>query len=150
MATPFVPDGFAPPERLDGDGFRLEPLGPAHNAADHAAWSSSIDHIRATPGFPQGDWPHPMSLEENRRDLEEHAEDFRARRGFTYTVRSSEDDDVVGCVYIYPDREGDADAHVSSWVRTSHAHLDVPLWRAVSAWLERDWPFAAVRYAPKT
>lgn len=149
MATPFVPDGFAPPEHLDGDDFRLEPLGPAHNAADHAAWSSSIDHIRATPGFPQGDWPHPMSLEENRRDLEEHAEDFRARRGFTYTVRSSEDDDVVGCVYIYPDREGDADAHVSSWVRASHAHLDVPLWRAVSTWLERDWPFATVRYAPR-
>ena len=35
-----------------------------------------------------------------------------------------------------------------SWVRESHAHLDVPLWRAVSEWVEADWPFANVEYAP--
>jgi hypothetical protein len=38
---------------------------------------------------------------------------------------------------------------VLSWVRESHAHLDIPLWRAVSAWLEADWPFTAVEYAPR-
>jgi hypothetical protein len=46
--------------------FHLEPLGPQHNQADHAAWMSSIEHIRSTPGYPDGNWPprSGMTLEE--------------------------------------------------------------------------------------
>ena len=46
-----VPDGFSVPAEHVADGFRLVPLGPEHNAADYAASTSSIDHIRATPAF---------------------------------------------------------------------------------------------------
>jgi hypothetical protein len=76
----FVPVGFEPPRSLVTDRFRLEPLGPQHNAADHAAWMSSIEHIRATPGFPDGTWPplNGMSLEANLADLRRHAADFAA------------------------------------------------------------------------
>jgi hypothetical protein len=104
--TPFVPADFVPPRTLLGDGFRLEPLGPQHNDADHAAWTSSIDHVRSTPGFPNGDWPptEGMSLEENLDDLRRHAEDFDARTGFTFTVLDPLTDDVIGCVYLYPSR----------------------------------------------
>ncbi len=108
----FVPDDFQPPRGLAADQFLLEPLGPEHNEADHEAWSSSIEHIRATPGYPDGRWPRPMSLEENRADLERHARDFAARSGFTYTVLDPSDRDVIGCVYIYPDKKGDDDAVV--------------------------------------
>src|SRR5580704_15570223 len=100
----FVPVDFAVPEGLTAEGFRLEPLGPQHNAADYAAWTSSIGHIRATPGFAGTSWPHEMSLAENLRDLERHAQDFAERRGVTYTVLSTDTGDVIGCVYIYPDR----------------------------------------------
>ena len=41
-----------PPTSLDAAQFRLQPFGPQHNQADHAAWTSSIEHIRATPGSP--------------------------------------------------------------------------------------------------
>ena len=51
---------------------------------------------------------------------------------------------MVGCVYIYPSDEADAD--VQSWVRVSRAELDEPLWRAVSDWLEHEWPFESVGY----
>jgi hypothetical protein len=57
--------------------------------------------------------------------------------------------DVVGCVYIYPPREGDADADVHSWVRASHAELDAPLWRTVREWLAAEWPFRSVDYAAR-
>jgi len=57
---------------------------------------------------------------------------------------------VIGCLYIYPARESDRKAVVHSWVRNCHAHLDAPLWRTVSDWLESDWPFAGVDYAPRT
>ena len=106
---PFVPPGLVPPAGLDHPAFRLRPLGPEHNASDDAAWTSSMEHIRATPGFPDGSWPHPMTLEENRRDLERHAADFAARTGFTYTVLAPDDADpptVIGCLYIDPDYAG--------------------------------------------
>ncbi len=145
MARPFVPDGFEPPAPPANDDFVLEPLGPAHNERDHVAWTSSIDHIRGTPGFPMEDgWPMPMSLEDNLRDLEQHAADFAARSGFTYTVLSRTDRDVIGCVYLYPSRREGYDASVRAWVRASHAHLEGALRRTISKWLASEWPFERV------
>jgi hypothetical protein len=145
----FVPPDFDVPPGLETPQLVLEPLGPEHNDSDYAAWTSSLEHIRATPGFAGGSWPHEMTLDENRGDLERHAEDFRERRGFTYTVLDPASRDVIGCVYIYPARDTGYDASTLSWVRASHAQLDAPLWRAVSKWLAADWPFASVRYAPR-
>jgi len=141
-----VPNEFAVPTGLDGDGFRLAPLGPEHNAADLAAWTSSIDHIRHTPGFAGRSWPAPMSPAENLADLERHARDFAERTGFTYTVLGP-DGDVIGCVYLYPPRRAGFDVDVRSWVRASHAQLDAPLYQAVSAWLAEAWPFRRPDYA---
>ena len=144
---PFVPSDFAPPTTLVGDHFRLEPLGPQHNEADHAAWTSSIAHVRSTPGFPDGNWPPPegMSLDRNLDDLRRHAADFEARAGFTFTVLEPVTGDVIGCVYLYPAESQDADVTVQSWVRASHAELDVPLADAVAAWLAAEWPWKRVR-----
>jgi hypothetical protein len=147
MDEPFVPATFGPPVSLEGDGFRLEPLGPEHNDRDHVAWMSSIDHIRSTPGFPDGKWPAPMSRKANLRDLERHARDFEQRTGFTYSVLDGEE--VIGCVYIYPPENDSNDAAVSSWVRQSRSDLDLLLWQDVSAWLRADWPFGNPRYAPR-
>jgi hypothetical protein len=148
----FVPEDFAVPEGLVTGEFRLASLGPQHNEADYAAWTASIDHIRGTPGFAGRSWPHEMSLDDNLRDLEQHAQDFTERRGFTYTVLSARD--VIGCVYIYPEPGGVAGdrrhASVRSWVRADHAALDPVLHDAVLAWVERDWPFDSVTYAPRT
>ena len=154
MMAPFVPDDFEPPAGLELARMRLEPLGPQHNERDHAAWMSSIEHIHATPGFEGGfdsedPWPQPMTLEQNLADLEGHAADFQARRGFTYSVLDPAGDDVLGCVYIYPSKGSDHDARVHSWVRASHPELDAPLWKAVSDWLTRDWPFQQIAYDPR-
>lgn len=146
---PFVPEAFAPPPPPRTTSLWLEPLGVQHNDADYAAWSSSMEHIRATPGFEGSSWPHAMSLAENEGDLAMHADHFDRRLGFTYTVRSTADDDVIGCVYIYPSKDPGVDADVRSWVRATHAALDVPLWRVVSEWLAAEWPFGTVGYAPR-
>jgi RimJ/RimL family protein N-acetyltransferase len=143
----FVPADFQPPRRLVTDRFALEPLGPEHNEDDHEAWSSSIEHIRATPGFPDGRWPRVMTLDENRADLERHAHDFATRSGFTYTVLDPSDRGVIGCVYIYPDTEGVNDAVVSSWVRATRADSDAALREVVTGWLGEAWPFERISYA---
>ena len=129
------------------DRFRLERLGPEHNARDHEAWMSSIAHIRTTPGFPDGDWPSEMSAERNLADLVRHAGDFVARRGFTYSVLDG--DDVIGCVYLYPAKDGVHDVVAQSWVRASRAELDVMLWESVTSWLAEAWPFKSAAYSPR-
>jgi hypothetical protein len=144
----FVPEGFEPPLGLSTEGFVLEPLGPEHNERDYAAWSSSIDHIRASPGFgPDSSWPKEMSLSENLADLERHVTDFSEGRGFTYSVLDHAGD-VIGCVYVYPARVETHDVHVRSWVRESRAGLDIPVREAVASWLTASWPFEKPLYEP--
>ncbi len=139
---PFVPAGFEPPTSLVTDSFVLEPLGPQHNESDHAAWTSSIEHIRETPGYPDGDWPpvEGMSLQDNLADLTRHAADFAAGKGFTFTVLDPADGSVIGCVYLYPPERG-GDVVVQSWVRADRADLDTPLADAVAVWLAEQWPW---------
>ena len=146
--APFLPPGFEPPVAPADPRFVLEPLGPEHNERDYAAWTSSMEHIRRSPGFPDGNWPREMSLDENRADLERHARDFANRTGFTFTVLDSRDD-VVGCVYVYPAHDGVHDANVQSWVRESEAVLDDAFRHAIADWLTSDaWPFERPLYAP--
>jgi hypothetical protein len=147
-ASPFVAAEFDPPTAFRIGEFRLEPLSPEHNDRDYAAWTSSMEHIRRSPGFPDGSWPREMSLDENRADLERHAGDFAERKGFTFTVLNS-DDDVVGCVYVYPAHDDVHDAEVLSWVRESEAALDGTFRKAIADWLTSDaWPFERPLYSP--
>ena len=53
----FVPRDFDVPRRLETRQFVLEPLGPEHNEQDYDAWTSSMDHIAATPGWGDSRWP---------------------------------------------------------------------------------------------
>ncbi|MGH1491327.1 MAG: N-acetyltransferase [Acidimicrobiales bacterium] len=155
---PIVPAEFTVPLELVTDNMVLRPLRAEHNDSDHAAWTSSIAHIKATPGFgPPRRWPEAeMPLEENLGDLETHWLHFEQRVGFTYTVlersvlEQTGHETVIGCVYIYDDPTGGHEAEVRSWVRSDRAELDVELWSAVSEWLATNWPFETVLYAPRS
>ena len=143
----FVHADFDVPAVFEGPGFRLEPLGPVHNERDHEAWMSSIEHIRSTPGMEGGTWPSPMTIEENMSDLEGHAREFTDREAFAYSVLDG--DDVIGCLYINPERDEGHDAAVSSWVTSSRAEMDPVVWRSVSDWLAESWPFENFAYASR-
>ncbi|MCX5203116.1 N-acetyltransferase [Streptomyces sp. NBC_00237] len=147
---PFVPAGFVAPRLFETESFRLVPLAPEHNAGDLAAWTSSIGHIRRTPGFSRS-WPPEdgMSAAENLGDVEGHLADFAAGRGFTFTVLDpavGDAVDVIGCVYVYPDWDDPSVTSVRSWVRADRAALDGPLVEAVREWLEAEWPFTRISY----
>src|SRR5579863_8979951 len=138
----FVPEGFVVPDGLIAREFRLAPLGPQHNEADYDAWTSSIDHIRATPGFGESNWPHEMSRADNLNDLQRHARDFAERRGFTYTVLSTATGDVIGCVYIYPPRgqeSGDGERRLHASVRSWYAPTAPPSTRPSMTRSSRGW-----------
>ena len=77
----FVPPDFDVPLGLETSEFVLEPLGQhEHTEQDYDAWTSSMEHIAATPGYPDGSWPREMTPDANRADLQRHADDFRNRR----------------------------------------------------------------------
>lgn len=150
QSSPLVPDDFAVPGGLRSELFVIEPLDAHHNVADHAAWTSSIDHIKATPGFEGRAWPdRPMSAEENAADIAQHVRDFADRTGFAYTVLDAASGDVIGCVYFYPPRRSGYDVDVRSWVRADHADLDKTLYDLVRGWLAEAWPFQVPDYAER-
>ena len=138
-----------PPEHAD---MVLEPLGEEHNLSDLDAWGSSIEHIRSTPGMGDRDWPPegPYTVEQNLADMRMHVADFAARTGFTWTVLDPASRAVIGCVYMYPSEVAGSppgQITVRSWVRADRSTLDAELYRLVSAWIARDWPWADVVYA---
>lgn len=85
-----------------------------------------------------------MTLEENLADLCRHADDFSQHARFTLTVLDPGDNDVVGCVNLYPSASEGWDVRVQSWVRADGSHLDVPLADAVARWLAAEWPWERV------
>ena len=149
MEDEFVPAGFEIPQPRDWVAFRLEPLDEKHNDRDHDAWMSSIDHIRSSPGFdsPESSWPAPRSLERNLEDLIGHAQDFERREGFTYSILDGQC--VIGCLYIYPAQRSGHDAEISSWVRENRAEMDPIVWKALSTWIDEEWPFSNPYYAAR-
>lgn len=145
---PLVQPDFEVPRELHAAEFRLEPLGPQHNAADLAAWMSSIKHIQETPGFADHGWPPDdgYTAEANLADLVQHADEFERRVAFAYTVMRPDVDDIIGCLYFDPgDKPGSV--AVRSWVRADVAELDPVLRQTVREWLARAWPFDEVVYA---
>jgi hypothetical protein len=143
-----VPLEFDVPNPPDHPRFRFEPLGPEHNPADLEAWSSSIDQIHVTPGFPADGWPErPYTLAENMADLERHRDHHARHVDFAWTVLDPMDPAVViGCVYLDPDPAGLADAQARSWVRRDRAELDRELREHLRPWFTRSWP-VSIRYA---
>jgi hypothetical protein len=146
-ARPLVPDGFAVPERLEGDGFHLRMLTIHDLVKDFDAVLTSSDRL---VGFldPAGDWPLGLTLEEDLIDLAWHQREFTLGHSFAYTVMSPDEATCLGCVYLNPTGSQDYDVQVLYWVRTSEvAHgLDERLGAALRAWLAESWPFARVAY----
>src|SRR6266536_3884306 len=82
--------------------------------------------------------PFVPTVAQNLVDLGWHQKEFELRRAFAYTVVAPDESRVLGCVYVDPDEE--ADAQVRLWVRRDVLDLDPVLEAEVRAWLEREWP----------
>lgn len=137
----FVPEDFDVPRIKMFDHFRLEALGPEHNERDHTAWTSSMDHIHATPGFEGHPWPMPMTVAENLEDMDMHLREFDERTSFTWSILAAGTDDVIGCIYLYPfDPARPGHGRFRSWVTAERAADDSTIRTAIAAWFASDWP----------
>ena len=152
MAMTFYPDDAPVPTELRTAEFLLRPLRAADVDLDYEAVMTTQEALRRGSG---GTWPRPdFTLEENLADLQGHEADFRARRGFTYTIMDPNETRCLGCVYAYPPeddgdgRDREYDAVVWFWVRPDcvAADLDRRLLAALVPWLRSDFAFARVLF----
>ena len=94
---------------------------------------------------PDSSWPAGLSLEQDLIDLGWHQKEFQRRSSFAYTVMSLDEQRCIGCIYIYPSTE--ADAEVFFWVRSDQFEtLDENLNQTVRDWMSESWPFGKVQY----
>ena len=135
-----LPDGFTPPAGLEHERFRLRMLSVRDVDADFEAVTDRVAPDGTQRGSPG------LTREQNLIDLGWHEKEFQLCRTFAYTVVERDESRVLGCVYVYPDEE--ADAQVRLWVRRDawNTGLDPVLERAVREWISTEWPFEHVRW----
>ena len=141
----FVPEDFVVPLVLETEYFRLRMLSVDDVEKDYEAVMETQERFLAV-GY---GWPREgFTLAENLADLEQHQQEFLRREAFAYTVVSSDESRVLGCVYINPAKQEGEDARIWMWVRESEYEkgLDPILFREVKQWVKKTWPFRMVSY----
>jgi RimJ/RimL family protein N-acetyltransferase len=141
-----MPQNFEPPLILETEHYRLKPLTQGHTELDYAAVMETQQRLQASA--PNG-WPHAgFTVEENRRDLRHHEQEFADRIGFAFTVLNLDESAIIGCVYFNPPAEPGSDVDVHMWVRERDypRGLAQHLHRHVDAWLQSHWPFEQINY----
>jgi len=150
MSRPWLPRGWEHPTRVDlPTGHHLRPIRADDTELDMVAVMSSQERLFSIYGKAWGWPPATMTAEEDREDLQHHADEIERHESFNYALFDADETVLLGCVYIDPpEKVGDADAEVSWWVVDSCVGTDVEaaLDALVPKWLAQDWPLEQPRY----
>lgn len=143
---PFVPVSFEVPAKLETTEFRLRMLTVNDVVKDYDAVMTSVDHLKTI--WPGDGWPDGLTFEQDLIDLGWHQKEFQTRRSFAYTVVTTSEAQITGCVYINPTPKRGYDAVVYLWARQSELDggLESRLYSAVREWVAKEWPFKKVAY----
>jgi hypothetical protein len=145
----WLPDDWDHPLRVDlSTGHHLRPIHPDDTELDMSAVMGSQQRLWATYGEAWG-WPPPtMTAEQDREDLQRHAEEMERHESFNYAIFDESESELIGCVYIDPTDKPGADADISWWVREEYvgSPLGLILDEFVPAWIAEAWPLQEPRY----
>jgi RimJ/RimL family protein N-acetyltransferase len=152
----FGEQGIEPADGFAGDGFIVRPLVPSDVVLDYKAVMSSREflyHWEQDPPYPSEDF----TVEDNLADLRQMDEAHRTGTRYTYTVMSTHETEVLGCIYFVPNDDrmyrtaevtshdgtdlSSVDATVSFWVRVStwQNGFERVLLDAILGWLRDGW-----------
>jgi hypothetical protein len=137
MTYQFVDKNFKPPFQVKGDLYTLRKLTVEEVEKDYKAVMSSRESLRQI-FCENDDWPSDdMTLEDNYKDLVMHQREFDQNEGFAYTIVTPDDQDCIGCLYIYPFPYGQYDSEVYYWfVDSVDAIMSDHLRNFLNQWLE--------------
>ena len=99
--------------------FRLEILSPDCLEEDFEAVVASEAIL---VGLFDETWPKGLTLEENRKDLARHLQEFDENSAFAWAIRSSEGV-YLGCAYVVPTPGKRREAKVYTWIRARNDRL---------------------------
>ena len=137
-----VPDSFDVPTVVEGNGFKLVPLGYPLMMKDFDAYMSSVEYLKghAAPGH---SWPEGSTLEDAIIDIGWVEQSWRHRAAFSYAVMTPDESVERACVYVYPSLKLGYEAQGHLWVRESEVAggFDAELYAWTRDWVRDAWPF---------
>jgi hypothetical protein len=145
----WLPEDWDHPVRVTlPTGHVLRPITADDTEIDHPAVMGSRERLWAIYGEAWGWPPAEMTAEQDREDLQHHADEIERHESFNYAVLDADETELIGCVYIDPTDKPGADADISWWVRDEYvgSAVEEALDDFVPAWIASDWPLTAPRY----
>jgi Acetyltransferase (GNAT) domain len=147
---PWLPADCEHPLRVDlPTGQHLRPIRAADTELDMVAVMGSQERLFSVYGEAWGWPPATMTAEQDREDLQRHADEIERHESFNYALFDEAETVLLGCVYVDPpEKVGGADAEISWWVVDSCVGTDVEaaLDDLVPRWIAEDWPLSHPRY----
>ena len=143
-----IPRAIHPsPSRPASDLFRLVPATADWVEADFEAVMASRTAIRGLFG-PEVDWPpSDLTIQEDRDDLQWHANEFEAGTSFAFLVTATRERLCNGCLYLFPTQSPDHDIEAYLWIRSDLDNaISKPIEEQIIAWVNQAWPFRHVAW----
>lgn len=147
--SPWLPAGWQHPSRVElATGHHLRPIRAEDTELDMPAVMGSRERLWSIYGEAWGWPPVDMTAEEDREDLQHHADEMAADKSFNYALFDTDESELIGCVYIDPTDKPGADADISWWVRDEYrgSPVESALDELVPAWIADVWPLATPRF----
>jgi hypothetical protein len=148
QVSSFVPADFNVPTLVEATDFKIVPLGPEVVQVDFDAYMSSIEYLQKSfsrsTRWPRNDITHADAM----RDMENEQARFKSGKSFAFAVLTPDGGRERGSVYVAPSPVGGYDAVVKMWVTKAEydAGFDAKLYKWVTNWIQKDWPFQKVAY----
>lgn len=147
--NPWLPEGWAHPTRVElSTGHHLRPIRAADTELDMPAVMGSRERLWSIYGEAWGWPPATMTAEQDRADLQRHADEIESHESFNYALLDADETELIGCVYVDPSDKAGGDADISWWVRDEYlgSPVEAALDELVPSWIAADWPLTAPRY----
>src|SRR6478609_4504209 len=145
----WLPEGWQHPIHVElSTGHHLRPIRAEDTELDMPAVMGSQERLWSIYGEAWG-WPPPtMTAEQDREDLQHHADEMETHESFNYALFDADETELIGCCYIDPTDKAGADADISWWVRDEYvgSSVEAALGAFVPGWIARDWPLEQPRY----
>ena len=151
------------PASYKTEEFTFYPLTPEHTQLDYDALMTSKSILRDWGG---GSWPSDdFTLDDNRDDLQGHADEFESGEGYAYTILNADETRVEGCFYsnslleiverfgvdpAIQEQVKRDDAIVRFWIREERLSEEENLLDIIVKWLKSEWEFPTVYFATNT
>ncbi|WP_341953827.1 hypothetical protein [Salinibacterium sp. TMP30] len=149
QSAQWLPDDWQHPRHVVlSTGHHLRPIRADDTDLDMEAVMGSRERLWSIYGEAWGWPPATLTPEQDRHDLQRHADEMETHESFNYALFDAAETELIRCLYVGPTDKAGADADISWWVRNEYVGSSVEhaLDAFVPSWIAHDWPLKSPRY----